>query len=1137
MASRSAAGWLRISLLTLLAIMALLTVTVGYCLLNPNTLKPLAHYLTREFTGRTLLISGDLELDLSLQPRARARDVSLGNADWSENPEMVVADYVDVQIDLGALLERRVHLIHLEAHGMSLWLEDRVDGRPNWVFFDDENEETTSVWGFMIEGLRLIDSGIYATIGDLEPIDLQIPELTEISDSSGNLVLAGSGTLNGDPWRVEGSVGTLDELLIAGNITLDLDLEVDDVDLVVAGSIGELSTLSNLDLTLSIYGPDADVFGEIFRMPEAFAGDVALTASVSPVDIGHALQMTGNIAAFLVETEGTVRDLNALDGWDGNFDLKGPDAGVFGKSLQIRGLPEGPFEVSGRMHLHGGDVDLTDVEIITENATLTLNADFEAFPQREGAFLNLRLNGADISQFRELTRVPTLPAAPFELNLIVDATGDEVLESSLTVGNHQLRAAGPVGEFPTYAGTQLATTLQGEDIAEILRLAGIEDTLIGRYQAAGTISISDSGLTVSNVTASSGTFNLTGEVDLPEFSSLRHFMVSGTLDVDDLQQAGIAFGLDDLPAERLAVKASVSSTDKGFKLLESTFDFEGTQVEAAGDLGTLAGLAGVDLRISAQGSNIQNVFEDALPGEETPFTLISRIVGADQAIDIIGLELSGEGGSFNLDATVTLADNFVGSHFSVSGRGHNLAGLVPSFPNYKPPQEPWEVSAEVSLPDAKHLEVEQSNLRVGSIVISVAGTLDTEDQSATSLVFEATGDSTNEIGQIGYVPWPDLPFSISTKLDGTTNAINVTRLEAGWGESDISASGSINLTGRPLIVLRGRSSHMNLIDLHKTIFGEQEDLEPEDDQIRFFPDTSIFLPELTALDYDADIDIQIDQFRGMRASLDDIDLKLVYKDEVLSLERAAYRDDVGSFNATGVLRTEGDQGYLELVLTGDDADFGFLTSSELARETVPRYSLDVSVSGQGATVAELAGNMSGKILVYSDGGQINNALLDAFAGDFLVNVLEVLNPFVTTEQFTPMECMVINATIDDGKVKLEPGFVMRTDRVNMFVYGNLNLKSERLDLSLATQARRGIGISAASITNPYFKVGGTLASPALQLDPASAAVAASVATATAGLSIVIRGLWDRLMGAQNPCPQFLNYQPKKSKDAESGSEG
>jgi len=237
---------------------------------------------------------------------------------------------------------------------------------------------------------------------------------------------------------------------------------------------------------------------------------------------------------------------------------------------------------------------------------------------------------------------------------------------------------------------------------------------------------------------------------------------------------------------------------------------------------------------------------------------------------------------------------------------------------------------------------------------------------------------------------------------------------------------------------------------------------------------------------------------------------------------------------SALLRPEGGKAHLDLQLTGEDAELGLFTTSDQAPETLPRYSLDVDIWGDGGTVAELAGSLNGKLLVSSNGGQISNALLQTLAGDFLTNVLTTLNPFVTSQEFTQMECLVLNSSLENGKIKLEPGFVMRTGKLNMFVYGSANLATETLDLSLATQATKGIGLSAASITNPYFKVGGPFTSPALQLDPASAAVAASVATATAGLSLLIRGVFDRLMGAQNPCPRFLSYEqtlPPRPTDA------
>jgi len=266
-------------------------------------------------------------------------------------------------------------------------------------------------------------------------------------------------------------------------------------------------------------------------------------------------------------------------------------------------------------------------------------------------------------------------------------------------------------------------------------------------------------------------------------------------------------------------------------------------------------------------------------------------------------------------------------------------------------------------------------------------------------------------------------------------------------------------------------------------------------------------------------------------------LKMAIEDGVLTLDQLQYRDEIGFYRASGSLRHAAEnREKLDMILAvqGEELKLDLITGSENPSPNAPLYSMDISIRGVGGTVAELAANLDGSLLVWSDGGQINNNLLHRFASDFLMNVLTTLNPFSQTEPYTPVECMVLNADIDQGRVRFEPGFVMRTNRLNMFVVGDVDLKTERLNLSLATHGRQGIGISAATVTNPYFKVGGTLMTPQLELDAQSAAVAASVTAATMGLSIVVRGVWSRLRGEQNPCPQFLNYERKQKKDSRSG---
>ena len=1121
---RRSSGWARTGALVLAALLALFLLTPAYFLYYPNALKPVAVYAVDSYLGRELIIDGDLTVELSRSPLITVNHFRFSNPPDSAERWMATADYTRVRIDLPGLFENRVRLLELTARGARLNLHDSVDGRPNWLFSETNEEvEDGADWSFMIERLSIVESVIDLRLGELEPILLTIPTLEETTDAEGHLTLDGEGLINGDPWALDGQVGPLDQILAAGRIELDLHLQIDQAALDAVGSIGDLATLSALDLGITARGPDAELLGRIFRMPDVFRGDVELNADIRPDPVGHRLSTRGHISEFHVETSGTVADLGNLDGWDASAVLRGPDAGVFGKALQIRGFPDGPFEVQGSMHLHGGDLDLKDVVIETDDALLRASADFVQFPQREGAVASLSLTGDDLSVFRELLQLPHLPASPFDLSAKLDATGTEMLNSTLNVGQNRLTVAGSVGEYPDFHGTDLKVTARGDDVLNVTRALGLALPFSGNYEAGSQLVLDADGLGLRQTRVQLPGQTIEGDLHWTDPFDPDSLEFRGTLTLSDLAETAALFDVSGLPALPVTSSGALRVRDGALTILESRTRMRSLELTALGTVGRPGMLSDMDLTIGLSGPSLEVLFDDALTtGEDIPFSVKAELTGADQALNVRAFQLQTSGGTFTADGRLALADGLVGSVFTLDGSGTNLGDLIPAFPGYQPPDAPWRLAAKLSLPATGHLEVTGGMLEIGSVNLKVDGLLDSDDLARTSLRIAASGERLGDVGNIRDIVWPDYPFDLTAEIHGTPSSLDVQALEASWGVSDLTGSGRILLGERPYFEILGRSKVLDIHDLQQALFGAPADEDPTDDARKVFPDTPIPLEDFA--DIDGLIDIHVDRFRGQRARLDDIELDLNAKDGVITLDRIALRDETGYFHGSAMLRPENGKAHLELQLKGEDADLGLFVDENQAPETIPRYTLDVDIWGSGRTVAELAGALNGKLLISSDGGQISNLLMQAFAGDFVTNVLDTLNPFVKGEEFTRMDCLVLNSVLNDGKLKLEPGFVMRTARVNMFVYGSANLATEKLDLSLATQARKGIGISAATITNPYFKVGGTLAEPALQLDPASAAVAASVATATAGLSILLRGFWDRLMGSQNPCPNFLKYE-------------
>ena len=161
-------------------------------------------------------------------------------------------------------------------------------------------------------------------------------------------------------------------------------------------------------------------------------------------------------------------------------------------------------------------------------------------------------------------------------------------------------------------------------------------------------------------------------------------------------------------------------------------------------------------------------------------------------------------------------------------------------------------------------------------------------------------------------------------------------------------------------------------------------------------------------------------------------------------------------------------------------------------------------------------------------------MLDLLAVDILVQVLEILNPFRKSEAFTQLECAVLAARFEDGRTSLRP-LALQTDKVTVVGDGKIDLNDEKLDLDWTAKPRKGVGVSASAITNPYIKVGGTLGNPSIEVEPLQAATTTGVAVATAGLSLLARGLWDRVTAERKVCKRARKRWDELRTEIESGA--
>ena len=115
-----------------------------------------------------------------------------------------------------------------------------------------------------------------------------------------------------------------------------------------------------------------------------------------------------------------------------------------------------------------------------------------------------------------------------------------------------------------------------------------------------------------------------------------------------------------------------------------------------------------------------------------------------------------------------------------------------------------------------------------------------------------------------------------------------------------------------------------------------------------------------------------------------------------------------------------------------------------------------------------------------------------------------------------MDCGVVRAEFSNGTAVVEP-LMIQTDRIVTSSQGVVNLDTERIEFGFNTRARKGLGVSAGDLINPFIKVGGTLKHPSINLDATSAAITGGAAVASGGLTLLGQSLFNRFFRGQDPC--------------------
>ncbi|MCK5295363.1 MAG: hypothetical protein KAJ75_00605, partial [Alphaproteobacteria bacterium] len=130
-----------------------------------------------------------------------------------------------------------------------------------------------------------------------------------------------------------------------------------------------------------------------------------------------------------------------------------------------------------------------------------------------------------------------------------------------------------------------------------------------------------------------------------------------------------------------------------------------------------------------------------------------------------------------------------------------------------------------------------------------------------------------------------------------------------------------------------------------------------------------------------------------------------------------------------------------------------------------------------------------------------------------------------------LKCAVAKLNIKNGIAVSDRGIALETKKFNVVIDGSVNLKNEKLDVSIHPSSAGKIKIGVGSLVD-MVRVRGTIAEPKLKVDAVGVAKTAATigaAVASGGISLLGQTMFSSIAKDSNPCETALHgYEHKKA---------
>jgi len=1116
---------------------ALLAAVAGTAWLaaDPERLRLVVEQSVSRLSGKAFSIEGSFDYELGRVVTVHAADIHWRDGRGEAAPLLQIGQ-ASAAIDLWSLIVRPIRIIDVQVRDATLrfdWSDDRF----NWRTGADEPAVAGGPVPLVIERASLENVDLKFRHPHLtDDVLVQVLNARHQADAANRVALTGSLRLDDRELTLDGSIGPLPELLAGGTVDMEASLTGPLGSLAARGATTALAGLADLQLDAKLHAPDAAELAQRLKLPLATTGAAELSARIDTRGERAEFHGDGFFGEYRIDAQFQTDRLVSLDGLEALVHLSGPSARGLAALLGHGALPNTPFELEFRAKRSEAGLELQRLTFDAQGLRAEASGIARAADAMRDIDLDLNVEGENVGDLAALVDWAIDAPMPFKLHTTIAGQGpnqDDDVDAQLQLGDISVGLRGTLSETDDLRGSRLRFDLDAPDASDLDALVGFPMPTKKRLQLGGQLAFDGRHALIEGLDARLAGTTLTGRMRLKPGDERPTVAFNGEARGSDL---GAVIGhllpptvLRHLPDGHFSAMSKLTFSDRtldidasSLQLGETRFGFQG-QLDTKGAGPNLAG------DVSVTGKHLADWLDGRkIVALRNAFRIDGKVRFSPQSLRLD--RLTAVLGENRLSGTIDLSGKDLNEvRFDLHGRSKDLSILLPEHPDYRPAPLPVDLVLR-GRRNATTLELEQLQASVGDIRLNSTGVVQYQPGwEARDLKIEAKGARLSDLGTFGHYTPPERPFTLKATIVGDTRTQRVADLRFESGGDALSGHLSWVMADRPRFEVDLTSSRLTLDHFADpgSIIGDAVSGNVAPDRI--FGDEPLPFELLDR--FDATVHLRIEKLLSHHRLWRNVVVDADVDRGVLQLRQGSIDATAGKVTLSGTLRPNGTGRALALQINASDA---ILTSESMTPEEIqrlPRHAIDARLSASGNTPHELATSLNGYIWIVGGEGYGHRSSIAPLYGSLGLELLSAINPASAKNPEVRIDCDGIYLEVEQGKIETAPSLVLQTERIIVLAAGEIDLHTEKLDITFETTPLRGLGVGFGDVLNPLTKLSGTLRNPKIVPDPAGTLIGGGAAVATSGLSILAKGLFKRWFGSHQVCErigeQALEIRRKK----------